>query len=166
MPGAAVMRYPVDVQAYNVSALVATVQRFVEIVTENPEFAGSFMMLEQYSSHAVREANPSSGAYGLRQDKLLLAPALLYSRSEALDEKARKYGEEMRQILIDGAKNMGGSHSYVNYAYGGESLEEVYGTKELERLLALKRKYDPHNRFGFYAPLMSSSGNYEGHNEL
>lgn len=160
------MRYPVDVKAYNISALVATVERFVEITTENTEFSGSFMMLEQYSSHAVREVNASSASYGLRQDRLLLAPSLAYVSDKTTDEKARKYGKEMRQILIDGAKSMGGSHSYVNYAYGGESLEEVYGEDVLQRLLVLKRKYDPQNRFEFYAPLTPGLENERGHDEL
>ncbi|KAJ4301634.1 hypothetical protein N0V90_003727 [Kalmusia sp. IMI 367209] len=175
MPGAGVMRFPVDVQAYNLTALALTVQKFVDLTTAGPEFAGSFMMIEQYSSHAVRSADATKSVYASREDKLLLAPALLYAsvnaetdeRNEELDAKARAYGEEMRQLLIDGAKDMGGSHSYVNYANGGESLDEVYGKDEVKRLLKLKDKYDPRNRFGFYAPLKPAEKEEHGsHSEL
>ncbi|KAF1964579.1 FAD-binding domain-containing protein [Bimuria novae-zelandiae CBS 107.79] len=122
MPGVGVMRFPADVQAYNLTALVAAVERFVEITMAGPEFAGSFMMLEQYASHAVMEADSSKSVFANKRDKLLLAPALAYrsvneetgERNEALDEKVRRYGEEMRQLLVDGAEGMGGSHSYVN----------------------------------------------------
>jgi len=55
---------------------------------------------------------------------------------------------------VEGARKVGGHHSYVNYAYGGESLEDLYGVENLERLSKLKRAYDPGNRFGFYAPIM------------
>jgi hypothetical protein len=63
---------------------------------------------------------------------------------------------------------MGGSHAYVNYAYGGESLEEIYGNDRLERLLDLKRKSDTYNKFGYYAPLTpgKNKASDEGHSEL
>lgn len=46
-------------------------------------------------------------------------------------------------------------HAYVNYAHGDETLEEVYGYEawRVARLRALKEKYDPLGRFGFYAPI-------------
>ena len=42
--------------------------------------------------------------------------------------------------------------TYVNYAFGDESLESMYGYEpwRLERLRALKAQYDPNNRFAYY----------------
>lgn len=85
-----------------------------------------------------------------------------------LEDLAYKYGNELRQILIDGSKVQDGSasyHSYVNYAYGGESLEDIYGKENLERLKKLKKEYDPENKFGFYAPIESEREG-KGHDEL
>ncbi|KAB8224369.1 hypothetical protein BDV33DRAFT_227228 [Aspergillus novoparasiticus] len=47
------------------------------------------------------------------------------------------------------------AHSYVNYAMGGEQLPQVYGrdVDRLEKLQAIKTKFDPYNKFGFYASL-------------
>lgn len=46
-------------------------------------------------------------------------------------------------------------HSYVNYAHGDESLQEMYGFESwrLEKLRALKTLWDPEGKFGFYAPI-------------
>ena len=41
---------------------------------------------------------------------------------------------------------------YVNYAFGNETLESVYGYEpwRLEKLRKLKDAYDPAERFGYY----------------
>ena len=48
---------------------------------------------------------------------------------------------------------------YVNYAIGHsyESVQSVYGYEpwRLERLVDLKAKYDPHNRFRFFVPIVA-----------
>lgn len=88
------------------------------------------------------------------------------SRSgEVLDEVALKHGQDIKKILVDGAKDDGGTHAYVNYAFGGESAEELYGKEpwRLEKLRGLKKLYDPEDRFRFYAPF--GSGRQE-HSEL
>jgi hypothetical protein len=72
------MRFPVDVQAYNLTALQLTMEKFVGIMTAGPEWAGSSMMVEQYSSHAVRDKSDGESACASREDKLLIAPALVY----------------------------------------------------------------------------------------
>jgi hypothetical protein len=43
----------------------------------------------------------------------------------------------------------------VNYAIGGEELPQVYGRNQtrLEKLQAIKRKFDPQDKFGLYASL-------------
>lgn len=72
----------------------------------------------------------------------------------SLDAKAIAFGGTFRQALheADGSAEM---HSYVNYAHGDETMEEIYGFEawRLARLKALKKKYDPLEGFNFYAPL-------------
>jgi FAD/FMN-containing dehydrogenase len=50
----------------------------------------------------------------------------------------------------------GGLAVYVNYAYGDETLEQMYGARKLPRLSALKRRYDPDNVFRFHHALPST----------
>lgn len=45
---------------------------------------------------------------------------------------------------------------YVNYAHGDETLGDRYGEKKLDRLIGLKKKWDPKNIFGFNNALPTS----------
>jgi hypothetical protein len=64
---------------------------------------------------------------------------------------------------VMGQKGWAGNYLYANYAYGGESEEEWYGKDNLERLKALKGRWDPENRSKFYAPI--GLGNFETKDE-
>ena len=46
--------------------------------------------------------------------------------------------------------------TYLNYAFGDESLESMYVHEpwRLEKLRALKAQYDPHNRLAYYNPII------------
>lgn len=72
MPGAGVLRFPVDVRDYNIDALGEATQKFTDVLVKDKEFAGSFFMLEQYSTHQVRKVDPKSSAFPNRDDRLLL----------------------------------------------------------------------------------------------
>ena len=169
IPGTGMIRFPVDTQTYNLDALAEMTQKFNNLVTEGEEFSHSFVLIEQYSTGGVKAADPSKSAVPWRDHVLLIAPMLLYpaldmsttppTLNEHLDEVAWKKGEEIRQSLVDGAAEEGGHFSYVNYAYGGESLEEVYGKENLGKLRDLKKTYDPENKFGFYAPVGIGNAN-------
>lgn len=45
--------------------------------------------------------------------------------------------------------------AYVNYAFGDEPMEQIYGYEawRLEKLRTAKAKYDPSNKFGYYNPI-------------
>lgn len=46
-------------------------------------------------------------------------------------------------------------HTYVNYAWGDESLQARYGYEpwRLQKLRELKTKYDPCGKFDFFNPI-------------
>jgi len=75
-----------------------------------------------------------------------------------LDDLAWDFSTQLRNIFIKGAKDTGGHQSYVNYAYGEETIEEMYGAENLGELRRLKKIYDPKNHFRYYAPLVFDYG--------
>ena len=81
-------------------------------------------------------------------------PVVSYTVNSTLDGKAIAFGENFRQALhkADGSAEL---HTYVNYAHGDETLQEMYGYDawRAARLKTLKGKYDPEGRFDFYAPI-------------
>jgi hypothetical protein len=83
------------------------------------------------------------------------SPAIFYQPNSSLDAQAEEFGRHARNLLKAGSGSPE-QHSYVNYAHGDESLEEVYGYEpwRLQKLRWLKKKYDPKNKFGFYEPIV------------
>lgn len=81
------------------------------------------------------------------------------------DDLAWEFSTQLRNIFIESAKNTGGHQSYVNYAYGEETVEEMYGAGNLGELRRLKKIYDPKNRFKYYAPLVVDDGTDSPHDK-
>ena len=61
----------------------------------------------------------------------------------------------MRNALVQGTESKK-LYAYVNYATGDESVEELYGHEEwrIAKLRSLKERYDPGNKFGYYASVV------------
>jgi hypothetical protein len=66
---------------------------------------------------------------------------------------SKKYGNMIQNALFKGT-GMKQRLTYVNYANGNESVAEMYGEPwRVQKLVQLKKKYDPNKRFNFYNPL-------------
>lgn len=88
-------------------------------------------------------------------DSLLVSPLLTYlPAGPELDDTAIGFGKDLRHILYEGSQREE-LHTYVNYAYGDETKQNWYGYEERrqDRLSALKERYDPERKFGYYAPI-------------
>jgi hypothetical protein len=69
-------------------------------------------------------------------------------------EPAYFYGRKIREVLFAGS-GLRRLSAYVNYAYGDETLEQIYGEGwRIDRLRKLKKEYDPYGRFSFYNPIV------------
>ncbi len=80
---------------------------------------------------------------------------MFYAINPALDALVPIYGRQARALLNDGEPQRP-LNAYVNYAYGDETLEQLYGYEpwRLQKLRALKKQYDPKNRYQFYNPIV------------
>ncbi|KAK8061621.1 hypothetical protein PG994_007987 [Apiospora phragmitis] len=148
-------RFPIYLQAYNPQAQKQVYDLFRETTTgPATPFAGSLSMFEGYSQQGVRSFADDASAFAYRSDNLLVAPLLIYPPSKELNEAAQTLGNRMRQVLFEGS-GQPTLNTYVNYAYGDETSAAWYGSDSWrqERLAALKKKYDPEERFSFYAPI-------------
>lgn len=148
-------RYPIDLLTYDVKAMRDTFNLFAVTSLKIPALNGSLFLFEGYSLQGVQRIPSESTAFPFRGDTLLLAPLVLYKADGPhLDKQANKWGEDMRNVLYkaSGRKEL---HTYVNYAFGDETVRNWYGYEKWrqDRLLALKKNYDPKRRFSFYAPI-------------
>ncbi|KAI1749587.1 FAD binding domain protein [Xylaria castorea] len=149
------IRFPIDLQSYNLDAQRKVYDLFASTLKEVPALNGSLILFEGYSLQGVQAVPSDSTAFPNRAGNLLLAPLLTYAPDgPSLDKSAIDLGNSLRQFLYEGSgqKEL---YTYVNYAFGDETLKNWYGYDQwrLDRLKSLKQKYDPTGKFSFYAPI-------------
>jgi hypothetical protein len=154
--GLANLRFPVDLYTYDTKAQRLVFDEFALATQRNPALNRSFFLFEGYSLQAVKAVPADSTAVPFRHNNLLVVPVVVYERQgPLLDAKAAEFGESLRQILFQtsGQKHL---YAYVNYAFGNEGPRSWYGHEKwrLDRLEALKEKYDPGLRLNYYAPVL------------
>ncbi|UQC79355.1 uncharacterized protein CLUP02_04834 [Colletotrichum lupini] len=150
------LRYPIGLKTYDLPAVRKVFDDIADMSNRNPEFAGSFFLLEGYSTHGVKAVDEKSSAFPHRDDDILITSYIMYKPNASLDALAQEYGEKLRGHLLAASHEPDRLTAYVNYAHGIESLEAIYGWDEwrLEKLRGLKKKWDPQNRMRFYNPIV------------
>ncbi|KAF1911050.1 hypothetical protein BDU57DRAFT_485443 [Ampelomyces quisqualis] len=128
-------------------------------LSADPRFSKSTILLENYGMQGVRAVDPSLTSLPLEERQLpgLASPILFWEgEDEQTTQDAHDYVRRIKEALFLGVdKNNGTRHSYLNYANGDESRQELYGYGEkLEKLVRLKKIWDSENRFGFYNSLV------------
>ncbi|OAG01217.1 FAD-binding domain-containing protein [Paraphaeosphaeria sporulosa] len=153
--GLANTRFPIELQHYNITAQRSMYNLLSNTLNEIPALNRSVVLLEGYSQQGVKAFSSKESAYPFRGSNLLLAPVVRYiEEDEKLAKEGKDLGEALRDILHVGSGRVT-KRTYVNYAFGTESFQEIYGDEfwRRKRLLALKKKYDPSGKFSFYAPI-------------
>lgn len=122
-----------------------------------PELSGASVGHDSYSNAGMLKFKPESSAFPFRHyNHLTSFEALVPPGSDPkLTSVARKWADDVRDLWNIGQPHVEPSN-YVNYATGLEPLTSIYGYEEwrLEKLVDLKHKYDPQNRFRFYNPII------------
>ncbi|KPM43934.1 hypothetical protein AK830_g2572 [Neonectria ditissima] len=150
------LRYPIGLKTYNVPAIRKVFNEITETSHRIPELAGSFFLLEGYSTHGVKAVDEKASAFPHRDDEILVTSYIMYKPNASLDAAAQEHGERLRRHLLEASGEPERLRAYVNYAHGVESLEAMYGWDEwrLEKLRGLKKRWDPENRMRFYNPIV------------
>ncbi|KAL8688133.1 MAG: hypothetical protein Q9218_005877 [Villophora microphyllina] len=152
--------FPVGVLTFNVTAICQIYNLFSELVTRYPDFNQSVVQFESESMTAVRQLKDEDTAYAHRADNALFALLTQYKASPANDAVAPQYGQRFRAIALAGDGPGRQLNAYVNYAYGDETVEQIYGYDQakLQKLRALKQQYDPLGKFNFFHPIIPPGG--------
>jgi hypothetical protein len=146
----------ISLPSWNTTALREVFDIYTEL-TDDPRYASAAMLMENYGMKGVESVDASTTALPLeeRQYPILTSPVIWWNGTDPQDTAdAIEYGERIRKALFDGNGGVK-KHTYVNYASGTESIEQVYGYEEwrVNKLKSLKKELDPKNRFGFFNPI-------------
>lgn len=152
-----IMSYAISLPSYNKTAMRVGFECFSEL-TADSRYKSSAWLLESYGSRGVWAQDYGASAVPREERDLpVLTGAITWWAGDSPDarDKAEKYGRSIRSALAAGAsEDVNVAHVYLNYAVGSESLQQVYGGDRLQRLRALKAKYDRFDRFRFYMPIV------------
>lgn len=157
-PGHTHITTTAGLQTYNITAQRQIYELYEQKVTEKPELGPvSRVVLEGYSFEAVKRRDPASSAFPHRGDYILTYFDIVDPQVYGLTDYALQWAHETRDLWNKGLPEWRRStpSSYLNYAFGDEPLEAMYGYEpwRLERLMKLKAKYDPHQKFSYYNPI-------------
>ncbi|KAL9018643.1 MAG: hypothetical protein Q9185_004054 [Variospora sp. 1 TL-2023] len=148
--------FSAGLKRYNVTANRMVYEVFSEMMVHAPALNGSIVQFEGYTLQGVDVVDEASSAYPHREDNVLVSFTVFYPPSPSNDAAALKYGSQARRIWTEGETPARKLSVHTNFAFGYETLQQIYGYEpwRLERLLALKKEWDPRGRFAFYNPLV------------
>ncbi|KAL8759717.1 MAG: hypothetical protein Q9199_000589 [Rusavskia elegans] len=148
--------FPIGIQQFNLTTTHQIWDLYSDLITKHPEFKGSVVQFEGYPIRGVQAIDGAKTAYAHRGDNLLVAFQATYPPSPHSDDIAPLYGHQISSVVHAGDAPGRPLNTYVNYAYGDETLEQVYGYEEwrIQKLRKLKKQWDPYGKFNWFHPIL------------
>lgn len=116
---------------------------------EEARVANSAIIIESFSTAAPTSVPDDRTAYPWRDATAYIMLQMRWPGIEnPFSEIANNFAKELRSDLV-ATSGYSGLSAYVNYAWGDETLEQIYRKDKLQRLKTLKKKWDPNNVFRF-----------------
>lgn len=144
-PGYGVMLSKLDPKAFR-----EVWNEYTSFVARDPALLQTSTVVELYPTEKSTQFDSAFPYRGIKSVAVLLQSV----RDPKFDEIARESGRKIRSLWAEGS-GLDEFQCYVNYGYGDESLEAVYG-KSLPRLKELKKVWDKHGRFNQVFPIPTS----------
>ncbi|PSN73959.1 FAD binding domain-containing protein [Corynespora cassiicola Philippines] len=119
---------------------------------QQPGAERSSVLLNVVPMDKARNLPDSTSSYPFRHTVNFHVTLTANYTDAAFDGRAIEYGQKVRAIW-QATDGLAQHSTYVNNAFGDESLETVYGNS-LRRLKAMKKQVDPHNRFNQWFSIM------------
>ncbi|PVH94492.1 FAD-binding domain-containing protein [Periconia macrospinosa] len=116
-----------------------------------PGAAGTVFFIERFATQGVQAVPDDATAYPHRDINTHLLFTYAYE-DRSLESQVTKFAEDLRDSFVP-TSGFATPKVYVNYGHGDESRETLFGERKLQRLRALKKRFDSHNVFSLYHPL-------------
>ncbi|KAI0003936.1 hypothetical protein F4779DRAFT_634315 [Xylariaceae sp. FL0662B] len=148
--------WAVNLRNISAPSLVSSFEKIASFLEKNPSARSSGIVLESWPIEATVAIPDSATAYPWRDASTYVMIQMRWDQAgDPVKETANTLARELRSDFV-ATSGYDGLTVYVNYAYGDETPEQMYGASKLPRLIDLKKKYDPNNAFRFYNALPTS----------
>ncbi|KAK9777226.1 putative FAD-binding PCMH-type domain-containing protein [Seiridium cardinale] len=148
--------YAVNLRNFSVPTMVTSFEKMAQFWEEEPAGRNSVIVLETWPVQAATAIPNDATAYPWRDATTYVMIQMRWDNvGDPVQGTADVLGPEIRSDMA-ATSGYDDLTVYVNYAWGDETLEQIYGKEKLPRLAQLKAQYDPHNAFGFYHALPTS----------
>lgn len=112
---------------------------------------GTTILIECYSNDVLREIGSEHASYAHREIDYYAWILFGYEGKES-DALAEGFGERVRALWREASGFEEQQRTYINFAHGDESSEEIYG-ESLPRLRELKQEWDLCGKFDQWFPI-------------
>ncbi|MCJ1439476.1 hypothetical protein MMC27_008870 [Xylographa pallens] len=154
VPGDRKVNYGAGFNVMNPTTWRAIWTEYTGFLAANPGTGNSTILVECYSLAHAQSIPASDASFPLRNGVRFNGVATAWYSDASLDPVAERYGSTVRD-LWRATEDLPRNLTYINFAYGDESLSTVYGAS-LPRLQVIKEEYDPFGRFDQWFPLLPS----------
>ncbi|KAF5589168.1 hypothetical protein FPANT_6383 [Fusarium pseudoanthophilum] len=141
--------YTLSMKNYSASTWEAVASKLATFYARYPHARSSSLLYEFFPNQAMAAIPLDETAFPRRDTTAYINLILTSSiHNREMDNALARFGEEIRR---DVAATSGYPEitTFVNYAHGDETLEQIYGKDKLPRLTALKKIWDPKEVFSF-----------------
>ncbi|KAF5688765.1 6-hydroxy-D-nicotine oxidase [Fusarium denticulatum] len=141
--------YTLSMKNYSASTWEAVASKLATLYARYPQARSSSLLYEFFPNQAMAAIPLDETAFPRRDATAYINLILTSSvHNSEMDNALARYGEEIRR---DVAATSGYPEitTFVNYAHGDETLEQIYGKDKLARLTGLKKIWDPKEVFSF-----------------
>ncbi|KAI1170035.1 hypothetical protein F4777DRAFT_592257 [Nemania sp. FL0916] len=141
--------YSANVRNLSAATYNTTFEQMNSFYQDHPDARGSVIQLEIFPNQKTLSVDRQSTAYPWR-DALgnMIINFTWLEKNQTSATAVQKLARKIRQGFVD-TSGYPGLSVYVNYAYGDESLDQIYGKENLPRLVRLKKTWDPNGIFRF-----------------
>ncbi|KAF4499908.1 short-chain dehydrogenase reductase family [Fusarium agapanthi] len=153
--------YTLSIRNYSASTWEAVSSKLANFYARYPQARSSSLLYEFFPNQAMAAIPLDETAFPRRDTTAYINLILTSSiHNSEMDNALARFGEDIRR---DVAATSGYSEitTFVNYAHGDETLEQIYGKEKLARLAALKKTWDPNEVFSFNNGLPTSSTTHQ-----
>jgi hypothetical protein len=123
-----------------------------KLYEEYPACRGTTLLIEDWPRKASAEIPDEETAYPHRDVNTHMV-ILCATEDPSLGSMLDAWGKKARERFQD-TNGFGETKVYVSYGRGDETQEALYGARKLDRLRALKRKWDPKKKFSWNNPIL------------